>query len=97
MPARLLALVLVVVLVATLATPAKAEAIDPFTALAIAGVAVIVLVLVAYLVVANTSGGKRVEHRQPVWLACSSEQCVTFPSLEAPLPPPAATLSQESP
>jgi hypothetical protein len=57
-PCRFLALVLAVVLVLTFATPAKAEAFDVLTGLAIAGAAIIVLVLVVYLVVANVEGSK---------------------------------------
>jgi hypothetical protein len=85
MPCRLLALVLAVVLVVTLATPAKAEAIDVLTGLAIAGAVVIVLVLIAYLVVANVEGSKRAEHYQEVWLACAEARCVT---MSAPVAPP---------
>ena len=55
---RVLALALAVVLMVTFATPAKAEAIEPFTILAIAGAALIVIVLVVYLVVANVEGDK---------------------------------------
>jgi hypothetical protein len=58
MPYRFLVLMLAVVLVITLATPAKAEAFDVMTGLAIAGAALIVLVLVVYLVVANVEGPK---------------------------------------
>ena len=58
MPYRFLALMLAVVLVITLATPAKAEAFDVMTGLAIAGAAIIVLVLVVYLIVANVEGPK---------------------------------------
>ena len=58
MPYRFLALMLAVVLVISLATPAKAEAFDVMTGLAIAGAAIIVLVLVVYLVVANVEGPK---------------------------------------
>ncbi len=58
MPYRFLALMLAVVLVITLATPAKAEAFDVLTGLAIAGAAIIVLVLVVYLIVANVEGPK---------------------------------------
>jgi amino acid transporter len=83
MPFRLLALMLAVVLVVTFATPAKAEAFDVLTGLAIAGAVVIVLVLVAYLVIANVEGDKRVEQRQEVWLACAAERCVTLPGAPA--------------
>ena len=71
MPARLLALILAVVLVVTLATPAKAEAFDVLTG------------LVAYLVIANVEGDKRVEQRREVWLACAGERCVTLPGATA--------------
>jgi hypothetical protein len=57
-PCRFLALVLAVVLVLTFAAPAKAEAFDVLTGLAIAGAAIIVLVLIVYLVVANVEGSK---------------------------------------
>jgi hypothetical protein len=55
---RVLALALVVVLLVTFATPAKAEAIEPLTILAIVGAALIVVVLIVYLVVANVEGDK---------------------------------------
>jgi hypothetical protein len=69
---RGLAVVLVVVLTATVIAPARAEAIDPMTILAIAGAAVCVVILIAFLVVANTKGSKmeQVEERQPVMVAC---------------------------
>jgi len=57
-PARSLAVLLAVVLVLTLATPAKAEAFDVMTGLAIAGAAIILIVLVTYLVIANVEGPK---------------------------------------
>jgi hypothetical protein len=56
MPFRVLALSLAVVLLVMFATPAKAEALEPMTILAIAGAAVIVVVLLVYLVVANVEG-----------------------------------------
>jgi hypothetical protein len=58
MSSRVLALALAVVLQVTFATPAKAEAIEPLTVLAIAGAAVLVLVHIVYLVVANVEGPK---------------------------------------
>ncbi len=85
MPYRVLALVLTVVLVVTLATPGKAEAFDVLTGLAIAGAAVIVIVLVAYLVIANTQGDKRVERPAEVVLACAAEGCVTIPAATRPV------------
>ncbi len=72
---RLLAVVLVVVLLATAIAPARAEAIDPMTAMAIAGAAVCVVILIVFLVIANTKGPKMDEtgmdeQRQPVMVAC---------------------------
>lgn len=58
MPFRVIAAALAVVLLVTFATPAKAEAIEPLTILAIAGAALIVVVLIVYLVVANVEGDK---------------------------------------
>jgi hypothetical protein len=52
-PYRMLALVLVIALLATVVTPARAEAMEAGTILLIAGAAVAVLIIVAFLVVAN--------------------------------------------
>ena len=65
MPFRVLALALAVVLMVTFATPAKAEAIEPLTILAIAGAALIVIVLVVYLVVANVEGDSKMRSEAP--------------------------------
>jgi hypothetical protein len=73
---------LAVVLMLTLATPAKAEAFDVMTGLAIAGAAVIVLVIVAYLIIANVEGPKMgqqpkmeapklADARDTVWVAAA--------------------------
>ena len=56
---RLGAVMLAVVLLLTFTAPAKAEAIDVTTALAIAGAALLVIILITYLVIANVEG-KRV-------------------------------------
>jgi hypothetical protein len=61
MPFRALAVTLAVVLLITFAAPAKAEAIEPMTALAIAGAAIVVIVLVVYLVIANVEEGRTAE------------------------------------
>ena len=74
MALRLVAITLVVVLMVTIATPEKAEAMDPFTIMAILGAAAVVAIIIAYLVVANTRGPKvdhpeqkiSPEHIQPV-------------------------------
>src|SRR5215468_675730 len=74
MALRLVAITLVVVLMVTIATPEKAEAMDPFTIMAILGAAAVVAILVAYLIVANTRGPKMekedAEMRVPVMVAC---------------------------
>jgi hypothetical protein len=70
---RLVAVVLAVVLMVTFAAPARAEAVDPFTVMAIAGAAAVVVILVVFLIIASTKG-KRMEEsaqeRQPVMIAC---------------------------
>mgnify|MGYP003577417361 CR=1 FL=1 len=71
---RLIAITLVVVLMVTIATPDKAEAMDPFTIMAILGAAAVVVIIIAYLVVANTRGPKLDKDdaglRGPVMVAC---------------------------
>ena len=52
-PYRMIALVLVIALLVTAVTPARAEAMEAGTILLIVGAAVVVLILVVYLVVAN--------------------------------------------
>src|SRR5436309_2521619 len=82
-PFRLLAVLLAVVLLTTLMTPAPANA-DPLTALAIAGGVVVVVIIVVYLIVASSKGGRQasVEHR--VLLACAGDECRPLGS--APVP-----------
>jgi hypothetical protein len=55
----MMALVLVAALLLTAVTPARAEAVEPVTVILIAGAAVVVLILVTYLVVANARGERR--------------------------------------
>ena len=52
---RMLALVLAVVLLVTVATPAPAEAVEIGTVLLIAGAVVVVVIIIGFLVVANVS------------------------------------------
>ena len=80
---RLLALVLVVVLTVVFATPAPAEA-DVLTALAIAGLVLAGVVIIAYLVVANVEGTRRADTGRVVWLACAGPDCPV--SVAAPAP-----------
>ena len=69
---RLIAVVLAIVLMVTFAAPARAEAVDPFTIMAIAGAVVVVVILIAYLIIASTKGKRmeEAEQRQPVMIAC---------------------------
>ena len=55
-PYRMIALVLVVALLLTAVTPARAEALEVGTILLLVGVGVIVVIIVAYLVVASVKG-----------------------------------------
>ncbi len=55
---RLVALVLLLAVTLTFVAPARADAIEPLTMVAIAGAAVVVIVLIAYLIVANARGGR---------------------------------------
>lgn len=67
---RLIAVVLVMALALTVAMPAKADAIDPLTIVAIASAGVVILILVVYLIVANASDSRRAADDKPVYLAC---------------------------
>jgi len=67
---RLVAVVLVMALALTVAMPAKADAMDVFTIMAIASAGVVVLILVVYLIVANVSDSRRAAGDRPVHLAC---------------------------
>ena len=75
---RLIAVMLVVVLVMTFSAPARAEAIHPMTWVAIAGAAVLVIIIIAYIIVAS-SKGPRMPHAQndgprPVMVACTETE-----------------------
>lgn len=71
---RLLAATLVVLLVLTLAAPARAEA-DVLTILAITSLVMAGVVIVAYLVIANVEGSRRAHTGHLVWLACAGAGC----------------------
>jgi hypothetical protein len=75
-PFRLIAIVLIVVLVVMVATPEKADAMDPLTIMAIIGGAAIVIVLIAFLVIANTEG-KRADNG-PIYIACNGPDCLAL-------------------
>jgi hypothetical protein len=73
-PFRLIAIVLIVALVVMVATPEKADALEPMTIIAIAGAAAIIIVLILYLVIANKEGSRA---SQPVYIACTGEDCLS--------------------
>ena len=50
---KLIALVLLVAVAATIVQPARAEALDPMTAVTIAGAAVGLVIIIAVVVIAN--------------------------------------------
>lgn len=68
-PFRTLALVLATVLLVVAATPARAEAVEPLTIVAIATLVVAGILIVAYLVIANIEGSKRADRDQVIWVA----------------------------
>jgi hypothetical protein len=82
---RMIALVLVLVLGLTLTTPAKADAFDILTAVAIGTLVVAGIILVVYLIVANVHGSKMSEADPPVLVACAESE--TAPRACWPLPP----------
>ena len=84
-PFRAIALVLVSVLLVFAATPAPADAMDALTIIAIAGLALADIVLIAYLVVANIEGDKVADGGRVVWMACAGDDCTTGPTAEAAL------------
>jgi hypothetical protein len=80
-PIRVIALLLAVVLMVVAGTPAKAEAIEALTIVAIAGLALAAIVLIAYLVVANVEGDKSASKGRMVWVACAvADGCATIPA-----------------
>jgi hypothetical protein len=78
-PFRFVALLLATVLVIVAATPARAEAIDALTIVAIAGLAVAGIILIAYLVIANVEGSKSADGGRLIWVACAADDCATIP------------------
>jgi hypothetical protein len=79
-PFRLIAVVLVLMLLVVVATPARAEAIDALTIVAIAGLVVAGIVLIAYLVIANVEGDKTADAGRVIWVACTGDDCSTAPA-----------------
>ena len=56
---KLVALIVLVAMAATLVQPGKAEAVDPMTAITIAGAAVLVVTVIAVVIIANTRERQR--------------------------------------
>ena len=66
---KLIALVLLVAVAATLLQPARAEAIEPMTVIAIVSVAVGVLIIIAVVVIANVRDRQKGEASEPPVIA----------------------------
>jgi hypothetical protein len=73
---RLLAVMLTVVLVATFAAPARAEAMDFFLISAAVSAAIVIVIVIVYLIVANTRGSKMDDSKapEPVKIACAESE-----------------------
>ncbi len=76
---KLTSVALVTILILTFAAPAKAEAIDPALAISLAGLAVVAVIIIVYLVVANTRGPKMQSESEeaPSRMACLQVDGVT--------------------
>jgi hypothetical protein len=70
---RMLALVLVTVMLLIAATPAKAEALEPLVIVAVVGLVLAGIVLIAYLVIANVEGERRADEGRVIWVAQTPE------------------------
>jgi uncharacterized membrane protein len=68
-PYRMIALVLVVALLITAVTPARAEAMEITTILLLVSVGVAVVILVAFLIIANVADRQRAEVPADQWKA----------------------------
>ena len=70
---RILGLALVIVLAVTLATPAKAEA-DPLTTITLVSLGVAGVLIIAYLIIANTVE-RRADEGRIIRVACVGDGC----------------------
>ena len=70
---RMLALVLATVILLIAATPAKAEALEPLVIVAVVGLVLAGIVLIAYLVIANVEGERRADEGRVIWVAQTPE------------------------
>jgi hypothetical protein len=103
-PFKLVALLLAAVLMVVAGTPARADAMDALTIIAIASLAVAGIVLIAYLVVANVEGDKQASSEgRVVWMACAAgDGCASIPAETAtaliePVEPVVATADRQGP
>ena len=75
---RVIAVMRAVVLLMTFAAPARAEAIDPLTWVAIAGAAVCVIIIIAFIIVASSKGPRMPDAQddgpRPVMVACAEAE-----------------------
>jgi hypothetical protein len=103
---RLLSLVLIATLIIGFATAGPADAIEPLTIVAIAGAAVLVVVVIVYLVIANMHEAQRKSvEGEPRYLACIDSDvtpgnCWAVTELPGPvsgLPAPSAVIAAAAP
>ena len=93
---RLTAIVLITMLCVTFAAPARAEA-DVLWAVGIAGLVVVAVIVVVYLIVASSRGPKMPVEAQPMMLACvesdlEARSCWPMSGpLVVPMPAPATS------
>ncbi len=86
---RLLAFTFVAVLTLTLPAPARADALEPLTLVAIASLAVVGVILIVYLVVANVAHSRGVAKSEPrhvAWVESDTEARTCWALPEAPTP-----------
>jgi hypothetical protein len=69
---RLTSAALLAALLVILATPARAEALEPFIIIGIATVAVALFIVVVYLIVASASGPRGAAATDVRWMACDA-------------------------
>jgi hypothetical protein len=72
-PVRMIALVLVMVMLVLAATPARAEALEPLTIVAIASLVVAGLLVIGYLIIANVEGDRRAQEGRVIWVVQALE------------------------
>jgi len=75
-PFRFIAIVLIVTLLVMVATPEKANAIEPLMIIGIVGAAVAVMVLIGYLIIANAKGSRA--DNGPIYVACNGDDCLAL-------------------